>query len=588
MLLHISVIVALVATVQSNQPTPDIVYKYTSGYDLIWNDRGSGGHKDGAIWKAQNFQSEFCSLGDVATDGYAAPTVKAILVSARTAGALSAPTSFTRMWTDAGSGADLDGAVYRMNPASGYTCLGDVAMRSHSAQPNTNDYCCVKNEYVTRGDFLLAWNDRGTGANSDVSLWTTVRGADPFGLDGGNFRSVNGYGAPSVGHVLKADSVRVRDVWSLPNTDVKPLNMYEVSDLKLIWNDAGSGANVDCSIWRAESRPGYYPVGDVVVATHTKPRIGFLISPSDPDHHNFVRPPVSYSEIWNDGGSGADRDVKIWRASCPGGFVALGNVATGGGYPEVGSIYCVKSEFAQAGSNNWVNWQYIWADHGSGARRDVTMYEAKAASSSQQTVRGFGAIASHSGFPGTPYLLSKSQLTYHAEKPIEKIYMYNVHYNLDAERRDSAPVKISPTPVENFSDQTQVVHRDIGFSKTKSSTFTFSQAIQIGVSLEISAGIPLIGGSKTTVSVTTTSTFQTSTTKTTTASDSVKAIITLPPRSKTTAVITASEYKADIPFTATVKKIYFDGTEGYGTVSGVYKGVDVSEARVTFGEIEYF
>ena len=52
------------------------------------------------------------------------------------------------------------------------------------------------------------------------------------------------------------------------------------------------------------------------------------------------------------------------------------------------------------------------------------------------------------------------------------------------------------------------------------------------------------------------------------------------------AVITGKEYKADIPYTAQVKKFYYDGTSSIGTVSGVYKGVAIAEAGVYYGEIE--
>jgi hypothetical protein len=296
---------------------------------------------------------------------------------------------------------------------------------------------------------------------------------------------------------------------------------------------------------------------------------------------------VSYSKIWNDAGSGADRDVQLWKVNCPGGYVSLGNVATSGSYPKLGNVYCVKYSYTTYGSSN--NWGYVWRDHGSGANADVSIYEARATSSIQQSVRGFGAVASYHYFPSSPYFLSKNFHTYWAEKPIEKIFMYNVKYDLNAEKQQTSPVKMSPTIVENFSDQRQKVTRTISYSVAESSSFTFSQAIQLGISVEITAGSPLIGASqKTTISASTTSTFTSGDTTTKTHTDSVNAWIELPAKSKITAVIIGTEYKADIPYTATIKKVYYDGSQAYATISGVYKGVAISETKVTYSEVEYF
>ena len=46
------------------------------------------------------------------------------------------------------------------------------------------------------------------------------------------------------------------------------------------------------------------------------------------------------------------------------------------------------------------------------------------------------------------------------------------------------------------------------------------------------------------------------------------------------------EYKVDIPYTATVRKVYYDGSESIGTISGTYKGVDVNEFTIVYGEVE--
>jgi hypothetical protein len=263
--------------------------------------------------------------------------------------------------------------------------------------------------------------------------------------------------------------------------------------------------------------------------------------------------------------------------------VSLGGVATDGSYPKLGDVYCVKYSYTTYGSSN--NWGVTWKDSGSGADRDVTIYEARDTSSNQQSVRGFGAVPSYSYRPSPPYFLNTDFVSYWAEKPIEKILMYNVKYDLTKEKQQTAPSKTSPTVMENPTDRDTKASRTLTYTVAESSTFTFSQAIAIGIAVEFTAGIPLISH-KTTISVTATSTFTTGQTTTKTHSDSITAYIELPPKSQATAVITGTEYKADIPYTATIKKIYYDGSFGYGTISGVYKGVAISERTVTFGNIE--
>jgi hypothetical protein len=563
---------------------PSIVYKFTDVYSIIWSDRGSGADRDGSIWQAQNYNSDYCSLGDVAVDGHAQPSVKTVLVSS-SKGALVQPVSFTKVWTDSGSGADWDVSIYTMVPPSGYTCLGGVAVRSGSILPDTSKYCCVKNEFVTRGQLELAWNDKGSGANADVSLYSIIRNVDVFGVNSGHFYPLNYYPTSTpteVVYQLKADGENVRDVWSM-TVEAKPINIYEVQDVKWIWDDAGSGARYDVSIWRAETQPGYFTVTDVAVKSHGEPGTVFLVTTTDPI---AIRPPVDYTKIWSDRGSGADDDVSIWRANCPPSYVALGNVATSGSPPQVGDIYCVHSKHTVQASTAVYNG--IWTDSGSGADDDVAIFEAHSSSSDTQGVRGMYSIANSASLPSPPYLLNARDVAYFSEKPIASITLSNVQYDLGSEKQLTAPIRMNPTVIENNSDLEQSVSRTISVATSTTSTWSLSTSVQVGTSVELSAGIPLVTSAKTTVSVSVTVAFSYGESNTETKTDTVRADITLPKKSRITATVTLTEYKTDIPFTADTRKVYYDGTVGYGTTSGIWKGVSVSEAKVTYGEIEYF
>ena len=202
----------------------------------------------------------------------------------------------------------------------------------------------------------------------------------------------------------------MKNFFSLDDDQVeKPLNLYEITDLTKVWDDSGSGARDSVSIWKAEVPKDYMPVGHVVVKSRQKPSKSYVIKATDKADSDALVLPVSYDKIWDDSGSGADKDVTIWRVLCPGGYVALSNVATNGNRPSRGSIYCIKTKYTS--SRNWY-WAGIWRDHQSGADADVTIYEALASNTIVTSVRGMGAIASHGGKPQNPYLLRSSEVRF--------------------------------------------------------------------------------------------------------------------------------------------------------------------------------
>ena len=109
-------------------------------YTFIWSDSGSGANKDISIWRPLDIESGYFPLGDVATSTYNKPNTPALTVSALVSGALARPTGFTEIWNDRESDANRDVRVMKMNPPSGYTCLGYVAIEGYSSVPNRNLY----------------------------------------------------------------------------------------------------------------------------------------------------------------------------------------------------------------------------------------------------------------------------------------------------------------------------------------------------------------------------------------------------------------------------------------------------------------
>ncbi|MFC5799058.1 Vps62-related protein [Streptomyces formicae] len=149
------------------------------------------------------------------------------------------------------------------------------------------------------------------------------------------------------------------------------LSIRPTSAFTEIYDDSGTGADDDVSIWRPDvsQTPGYYPLGDVAMDAHgTPPANSFVVSGPD----GALAPPVDYWLIWTDRGSGGDRDGSLWAPVAPAGYRCLGSVAVNGySKPPTDLIRCVKSVYVVAAEAT-----KVWDDSGSGADTDLGIWEA--------------------------------------------------------------------------------------------------------------------------------------------------------------------------------------------------------------------
>lgn len=128
------------------------------------------------------------------------------------------------------------------------------------------------------------------------------------------------------------------------------LQIEYAKDFSRIWTDAGSGADDDISIWRPNARKGFYRLGDYAVGTHSKPTKPSALVAKD-DGSGALAKPVSYSRVWDDDGSGADQDVSLWKALAPAGYQCLGLLATNGSTPSTDDMRCVWRAFLTQGGS---------------------------------------------------------------------------------------------------------------------------------------------------------------------------------------------------------------------------------------------
>ena len=172
------------------------------------------------------------------------------------------------------------------------------------------------------------------------------------------------------------------------------LDVLEVDQYTWVYDDSGSGALTDASIWRPVAPAGYVALGDVAVAGHDPPGFATLVVRDDP---TALRPPVGYEQIWNDEGSGGVNDVAVWNPIPPLGYTCLGSVARGDydGPPANSQIRCVHSRYLVPGDR-----AQVWTDAGSFAFQDAGFWMCVPGASGGQAARSFIARRHHTD-PGS-------------------------------------------------------------------------------------------------------------------------------------------------------------------------------------------
>ncbi|MGY2682662.1 Vps62-related protein [Pseudomonas tolaasii] len=158
----------------------DLLISFTSEFLPLWNDKGSGAHQAVGLWRpttASDALGSFFSLGDVAVDHYRninqGKVVAVVSDTNKTDGtALRPPIDYQLVWHDEGSGARNNASIWRPLPPEGYVAMGLVYGLDYD-KPSRHAVRCVREDLVMMaqvGD--LIWNDRGSGATNDLSVWS--------------------------------------------------------------------------------------------------------------------------------------------------------------------------------------------------------------------------------------------------------------------------------------------------------------------------------------------------------------------------------------------------------------------------------
>ncbi len=506
-MLNVLLFVSIAATTQP------IIYKYVDQFAWRWDDSGSGASCDVSIWKPVDYQAGYYPLGDVAVATHSRPSSVALTVQAQEDDALAAPSSFTQIWKDSGSWADDDVRILQMNPPSGYTCLGHVAIEGYSSLPSTDEYrymimcilielllsficsqylykcdsrdrCrCVKSEYVTTGSYEPIWNDKGSGASKDVGLFSNSEIGSVKAVYANTFTSVASHNQPSGSpYMLSSDNAILESLVTHSENENVAIKVYQGSDSDLIWKDRGSGGRYDISIYRPE---GGKSVGDIAVNYYSSPKMTHTVNAVIED---ALAAPVDFRKRWDDSGSGARWDVTFWEPICPSNYVPLGHVAVRNHHskPSKNDVTCVKYDYVVTG-----NWQWVWNDRSTGSHDDVSVYQAVAKNSAGQGLQAMGTVKRHGSMDRTAYVLDSSIVQYVVGKPTTKYTLTNVNYLFDdQETLSNTPEELARTIVENQGTTEQTATRSISYTYEETHDWSREVGLEVAVEISVSAGIP--------------------------------------------------------------------------------------------------
>jgi hypothetical protein len=157
-------------------------YQLVQDYTRLYDDTGSGANEDLSLWRPV-VPDGYHALGDVAVSGSRdAPSFSVPVIKESTL-ALVEPIGYELLWSDEGSGSDSEDSgkgisLWHGIAPAGYTCLGVYAFTGYTQIPKTNATRCIHDDYLVAGERSMIWTDAGSGADLDAAIWSCQANTD--------------------------------------------------------------------------------------------------------------------------------------------------------------------------------------------------------------------------------------------------------------------------------------------------------------------------------------------------------------------------------------------------------------------------
>ena len=198
-------------------------------------------------------------------------------------------------------------------------------------------------------------------------VWENVDWGHP-GAPGGK------HPAPTVYHPHE-NAAKTQDpaptVYRPPENAAKTQEEFEfvpVSEYDEVWNDSGSGAEQDVSVWRPRVPARCHLIGMTAKNGHSRPTFSTLVIRAG---GRDIAPPERFDLVWWQ--ERGKRRFWCWRPIPPAGYVSLGDVGTTSETPPSRKdVVCVS--LACLSPNRQPLGSQIWNDRGGGAPKDAAFF----------------------------------------------------------------------------------------------------------------------------------------------------------------------------------------------------------------------
>ena len=157
-------------------------------------------------------------------------------------------------------------------------------------------------------------------------------------------------------------------VSSLGSSGQEKFEFVPVSEYDEVWNDSGSEAEQDVSVWRPRVPAGCHLIGMTAKNGHSRPTFSTLVIRAG---GRDIAPPERFDLVWWQ--ERGKRRFWCWRPIPPAGYVSLGDVGTTSETPPShNDVVCVA--LACLSPNRQPLGGQIWNDRGGGAPKDAAFF----------------------------------------------------------------------------------------------------------------------------------------------------------------------------------------------------------------------
>lgn len=170
------------------------------------------------------------------------------------------------------------------------------------------------------------------------------------------------------------------------------IELREATQSDLVWDTGSTGANAPAAFWKVSPAPGFFALGHMVTTVRPRgvwtPPHALTLAPRD-GHDDLLAEPDGVEKVWDDAGTGSDRDLHVWRLRAPAGYVALGDIVSAEDEPDLRTVRCVKetavrgtdvlnlvtrANFRNNAAEGETSAVPFWNDAGTGANADISVW----------------------------------------------------------------------------------------------------------------------------------------------------------------------------------------------------------------------